>query len=99
MSKPNRPETGGPAFPRPASIDPTSGDLFDGNRVVPEHDGMTLRDYFAGLAMQGLLAGMFDNEVRDNFLDMGNADTRQWLAARSYAVADAMLAARKNPAR
>ena len=58
--------TGGPAFP------------------VEQHDkdGMTLRDYFAAKAMQGLLAS-----------DVNAA--RHIFAAQAYAMADAMLEARE----
>ena len=47
------------------------------------HDGMTLRDYFAAKAMQGDLIGGVHH---DNF---------DITAKRAYALADAMLKARK----
>lgn len=43
------------AFPRPAAFSPFSG----GERST-EVEGMTLREYYAGLAMQGLLACITD---------------------------------------
>ena len=57
--------------------------------AVPENwdsyqDGMTLRDYFAGQALTGLLAGRQPN----------NAYPLEYLAETSYATADAMLEAR-----
>jgi hypothetical protein len=45
-----------PAFPRPASEYTKSGTLADGNDAIREQDGMTLRDWFAGMAIMGLLA-------------------------------------------
>jgi hypothetical protein len=53
-------------------------------------DGMTLRDYFAAKAMQGLIASPRTpsgtvNDVTDTLI-----------AALSYRVADAMLKARNN---
>jgi hypothetical protein len=48
------------------------------------HNGMTLRDYFAGQALTGLLAGRQPN----------NAYPLEYLAETSYATADAMLEAR-----
>ena len=60
---------GGPAFPRHA---------YDG------HDGMTLRDWFAGQALAGLLAKY----------GFGEAEPES-MAADSYAYADAMLKARE----
>ena len=68
-------ETGGPAFP-----------VFHQNEITgyipPESAGMTMRDYFAAQAVQGLLA----SEV--------NAPLKVF-AIRAYAIADAMLKARK----
>ena len=64
-------ENGGPAFP--VTIDIGSG--------VEFYKGMTLRDYFAAKAMQGLLdAAMAECEI----------------AKAAYEMADAMLAARKQ---
>ena len=48
MSKPN---DGGAAFPRPYSR--TAGTT---PHAVEEQEGMSLRQYYAGLAMEGLLA-------------------------------------------
>jgi hypothetical protein len=47
-------------------------------------DGMTLRDYFAAKALQGLLS---DTTVRS---------TPEEFAANSYMVADAMMKARES---
>jgi hypothetical protein len=68
--------TGGPAYP-----------TNNWEKMVPQstgyHEGMTLRDYFAAQAMQGLLAGTQTSDagmiVRD-----------------SYRVADAMMKAREQ---
>ena len=63
---------GGPAFPV------GSGDMRD-------PVGMTLRDYFAAKAMQGLIVGVENPRTC-------------YIAKAAYAMADAMLAARKpNP--
>jgi hypothetical protein len=69
MSKIN---TGGSAFPSHGSM----------GEVTQE--GMTLRDYFAAKALQGLL-----------FDDNGDFSDRNWLAEKAYAFADAMLKARE----
>jgi hypothetical protein len=61
--------TGGPAFPV------GSGDMRDPT-------GMTLRDYFAAKAMQGLLAGTL------------KSSETSLIARDCYAMADAMLKAR-----
>ncbi|NVM41899.1 hypothetical protein HWX16_16345 [Ochrobactrum intermedium] len=62
-------ETGVPAFP---AYDFTEG-------------GMTLRDYFAAKALNGLLAGQFR--------DTGILNLKE-LPEEAYSIADAMLAAR-----
>lgn len=64
-------DTGGPAFPK----------AHDNN--MPETQGMTLRDHFAGLAMP--LA--WDNCGAEGGFDR--------IARNAYALADAMLEARK----
>ena len=58
---------GGPAFPFSDDVD---------------CEGMSLRDWFAGLAMQGMMAS-------------GSQAPDDRLAAEAYAAADAMLEARK----
>ena len=67
---------GGPAFPNDAAA------------LRKEQEGMTLRDYFAAKAMQGLLAaqvhGFNDQPAKGPFVSM------------SYEMADAMLAAREK---
>jgi len=80
-------DNGGPAFPRPASIDPE----FDAR--LPSQIGMTLRDYFAAKAMQAIITklpvvdreGEFGSPVEDKI--KYNAD----IANSAYWIADAML--------
>ena len=71
--------TGGPAFPIPLN----PGQSYQWHSPC---DGMLLRDWFAGLAMQGILAaqihGFNDQPANGPFADM------------SYQMADAMLKAR-----
>jgi hypothetical protein len=69
--------TGGPAFPFSPSDDST---------IKPQL-GMTLRDYFAAKAMQGMLAYAFIHP-----LSMEDGCARD-----AYAMADAMLKARGTP--
>jgi hypothetical protein len=70
--------TGGPAFPTPSGWDS------QGNwcRNYTDSEGMTLRDYFAAKAMQGMLADPNTPEIMD-------------IAGAAYEVADAMLKARQ----
>lgn len=69
--------TGGPAFPIPLQ----SGQSWQG---MAPCDGMTLRDYFAAKALQGICANQ-DNRAYKN---------PETFAVAAYTLADAMLAAR-----
>lgn len=75
---------GGTAFPHDG-IQTLSGD-FPGalGDPIPASPGMSLRDYFAAAALQGMVAG-----------SQGLAITRKEFARDSFALADAMLEARK----
>lgn len=73
-------DDGGPAFP----AQPITH--LDGGISITTHQGMSLRDYFAGLAMQGMLSA--EDEERGGLCVAGPT------ARRAYAFADAMLAAR-----
>jgi hypothetical protein len=82
-------DTGGPAFARPYS-----------GTINYAQDGMSLRDYFAAKAMQGLIWNTdLDLDTKED-LDLDtkedlDLDTREDLAEVAYAYADAMLKARK----
>ena len=69
-------DDGGPAFPTTKPLD-SWGD---------PNQGMTLRDYFAAKAMQGLMS----SEAQASLQDFANA---------SYRAADAMIKARKGGAK
>lgn len=71
-----------PAFPRTGQWQ-TSLEY-----TTKPQEGMSLRDYFAAHAMQGLFAGYFRDRV-----DM--AGTEEIIAGWSYCMADAMLKARE----
>lgn len=72
--------TGGPAFPVPLN----PGQSWQG---MAPCDGMTLRDYFAAKAMQGLLAQSMGTALGSN---------PKYAAEYAYATADAMLKARES---
>jgi hypothetical protein len=73
-------DKGGPAFPT----------YFTGNHAL----SMTLRDYFAANAMQGLMAGRWKADMHGIPYDAYRADADEW-AKSAYHFADAMLKARK----
>jgi hypothetical protein len=79
------PKNGGSAFPQAQR-------LFDNDTqswAVHSTGGMFLRDWFAGMAIQGAVA--YVNEHEDHY-DESLANT----AIASYKIADAMLAAREG---
>lgn len=87
----NTPNDGGPAFPVP--------EIFteDGDIVPVGSSGLSLRDWFAGMALNGMAAneswsGAFatpeDTEYPENYLPE--------VARVAYAAADAMLKAREK---
>jgi hypothetical protein len=73
-------DDGGTAFPQPAKH------YDDGSSSVPPNNGMTLRDWFAGQALAGLVA------------NINCAYKTQTFAKRALELADAMIAARKGGA-
>lgn len=95
---------GGPAFPC-KMIDFTGG-VPGEIRVAPEfpHDGMSLRDYFAGQAIDAVSDqwnAMTDElrKVHSGCVDSGiiwGRDYQRFMAKQAYSVADAMLAERNR---
>jgi len=72
-------EDGGPAFP--AVIYSSAQDVaFQQAPPVVYYSGLTMRDYFAAQALEGLIGTEFDDKA--DFSDV---------ATRAYAYADAML--------
>lgn len=74
--------TGGPAFPRPAS---RGNNYATGEEdvVVDPQRGMSMRDYFAAAALQGILAGSEPLKPA-------------YAAQCAFEVADAMIARRRG---
>lgn len=80
---------GGPAFPVPLN----PGEPWQG---MAPCDGMTLRDYFAAKAMQGMLA---DRETILAFANNAHKEMvgpNDLMATASYGMADAMLKERNK---
>lgn len=81
--------TGGPAFPgKQKALMIKSEHIGIANEYEIEHNGMTLRDYFAAKAMQAVIANAMCSEKEAVFYDE--------VSAISYEMADAMLKARGN---
>ena len=85
---------GGPAFPHQReqwSEHECHPSGVGGNLVRfehPHHDGMSLRDWFAGMALQGAVA-------REGIITIAG-DRPGKTADEAYTIADAMLAARER---
>jgi len=78
-------KTGGPAFPQ-ARVTVLAEDGTPNESCAVSHDGATLRDYFAAKAM-GVALHRCNIEYDGFKVD--------WMAKKSYEIADAMLAARE----
>ncbi len=79
---------GGPAFPRELPTGEWSPD--ECMRIIEQHSGMTLRDYFAAKAIAGFIAGHIHHYGHDQYWPHPD------MAAEAYSVADAMLKARAS---
>ena len=79
-----------PAFPR--SIYSLNGAIDSQSMSVGY--GMTLRDYFAAKAMQGLMSGRWKTDMHGQQFDAYRADADEW-AKSAYHFADAMMKARE----
>ena len=77
---------GGPAFPLAADRWTDQ----EGVRHMSQEPGMMLRDWFAGQALVGIMSG--SGEIKSEGVVL--KPTAENVAAASYAMADAMLAAR-----
>ena len=68
----------------------TGGQAFPAH--FESHDGMTLRDYFAAKAMQGLLS---NPKLQNEILKQGGCHSG-WIETSAWAFADEMLKARET---
>ena len=78
----NKINTGGPAYPAPTT-----------KPLENYYPGMTLRDYFAAKAMQGLISCP---DWRENVGEEEGIDASDCTARAAYMMADAMLKARET---
>ncbi|MGJ1516506.1 hypothetical protein ACR79N_16065 [Sphingobacterium siyangense] len=60
---------------------------------INRQEEKSLRDHFAGLAMNGLISSQYD---RDPAITYYTPEGREYLANLSYLISDAMLKARKE---
>ena len=87
-------DDGGPAFPRLDELINTSRGF-----MAESSDGMSLRDYFAAAALQGLLSAL-KPRAEDNVSERDGTPITHAAAQLpriAYGYADAMLAERSKP--
>lgn len=85
--------TGGSAFPQPIGIGP-AGDVMTPGQYFTDSDGLTKREWFAGMAIQGMLAAHASNifeDVMDVDIEQKAAVVNATLAEMAYGIADAMI--------
>ena len=83
----NTPNDGGPAFPHAQRLWDNDAQSW----AVHSVGGMTLRDWFAGQTINGIMAND-SAETERCYFGLGQKDTINNMAAFAYAIADAMLA-------
>lgn len=85
-------EDGGPAFPKSGQSSDDGREIFDGS-----NEGMSLRDYFAGQALAGMLAGFTKLSDDPMLAEQGIIRNQpNDMSELAYLHADAMLAAREK---
>ena len=88
------PTDGGAAFPRTLpDVEVTPDRAME---IIQEYSGMTLRDYFAGIALQGILTEPIYKYWVAGFVSMYDMNSKRTLASVCYAMADAMLVERSK---
>jgi hypothetical protein len=82
-----------PAFPSPATWDPNTGEQYDASEL-----GMTLRDYFAAVALPAVLRTWHNENAMPGIasLVVDRDSVADRVADDCYCMADAMLKARKE---
>lgn len=89
-------DDGGPAFPTHERDDMRG---YGGGLTFVPVGGMTLRDYFAAQALQGMLSALGRNEMWQGInqtASTNGVNVTKHLATLAYEHADAMLAARRD---
>ena len=86
---PNPQDDGGPAFPCDPFIASEPGHQSVAKRLA---EGMSLRDYFAAKALNGMLS----NDSDDEFYSADFSEVTRRYAQMAYQYADAMIRARQE---
>ena len=92
-TKPSNP----PAFPHTMCVPNKLSSAMSGTDIP--YDGMSLRDWFAGMALQGLYSNsndVFITVVGKDALKRGESTTEQTFSRIAYEAADSMLTQREK---
>lgn len=84
-------QDGGPVFPH---LVPDWSDRDSSRQWDRLEDGMSLRDWFAGMALQRMMAAQIELSKLTNENELTHMKTPRATAEAVYEIADAMLAAR-----
>ncbi len=87
MSKEEKKHENPPAFPIAASCSPA------GDYLHPDSWGMTLRDFFAAHALQGIISSGHEEAI-EKLTKLAEGNTSKGVALAAYGFADAMLKVR-----
>lgn len=91
---------GGPAFPEKRRAFVGAGQFGEAVTQYETVSGMTLRDYFAGQALQGFLSGIAGLPSMDDIYEQGSdrvfREHAEMVARTMYGYADAMIAERER---
>lgn len=96
MATESKIDDGGPAFGYPNHGDSSTPDGLVSSQYWGGPGNISVRDYFAAKAMTGLLAGDSHPDIELSELMQTDQQVVQ-RAQFAYRIADAMLAARKDP--
>jgi len=74
---------------------PTNPPAFPSGYLLPEHQGITMRDYFAAASIGAAMRMVKHDLNRDQEDFYWNQVEREIVVSRAYSMADAMLKARE----
>jgi hypothetical protein len=98
MSETKRPiDDGGPAFPFTPNEQTILPNGTWNQTYEPGESGMSLRDWFAGMALQGIVGSTVYVTAIVTAEDADPPKILQSFAANAYDIADAMIAERNKP--
>lgn len=96
MSEKERIDTGGAAFPQMVEHEQFFEELGSHKKVILPNGGMTLRQWFAGMALMGMTANPDLSKAATEKFGLTPSETRKAYAKSAYLQADDMIAEGKK---